>query len=143
MNLKRKKLKISFNVTPSFSCWIRPDYIVPAVVLPLSLLGVNSMFVFSIISIKVLFAGRIFGISLGFGNSSVRRLVSMNSSITSAQSTASSVAQKSYNRKFIERAFILLCVQIMLGLPWVRTIHLSQKFLLFSYVNIWPFLHHI
>ncbi|KAI1707137.1 hypothetical protein Ddc_14971 [Ditylenchus destructor] len=48
-----KFFKADFFSRKDYFCWIRPDYVVPAVVTPITLVGLNAVFVFPIISIKI------------------------------------------------------------------------------------------
>ncbi|KAI1703365.1 hypothetical protein Ddc_16578 [Ditylenchus destructor] len=98
-------------------CWIRPDYVVPAVILPLGFLGLNSAFIFFVIFIRIALQGSIFGIYVMFGQSSVRTIIS--TSTASTRSDASSASLISNGAKYVEKAFTLLCIQLMLGIPWI------------------------
>ncbi|KAI1713099.1 hypothetical protein DdX_09171 [Ditylenchus destructor] len=99
-------------------CWIRPDYIIPSVVVPLSILGFNSLFIFGFIFIRVVAQGKLFGIYVKFGRSSVRTIIS-TSSTRSDESSSSTTSIVSTGAKHLEKAFSLLCIELMLGLPWV------------------------
>ncbi|KAI1694443.1 MeTHuselah like protein [Ditylenchus destructor] len=100
-----------------YFCWIRPDYVVPAVVIPLGFLGLNSTFIFCVIFIRIALQGSIFGIYVMFGQSSVRTIIS--TSTASTRSDSSSASLISNGAKYMEKAFTLLCIQLMLGIPWI------------------------
>ncbi|KAI1697767.1 MeTHuselah like protein [Ditylenchus destructor] len=100
-----------------YFCWIRPDYVVPAVILPLGFLGLNSTFIFCVIFIRIASQGSIFGIYVRFGQSSVRTIIS--TSTASTKSDISSASLISNGAKYMEKAFTLLCIQLMLGIPWI------------------------
>ncbi|KAI1713115.1 MeTHuselah like protein [Ditylenchus destructor] len=100
-----------------YFCWIRPDYIVPAVILPLGFLGINSVFIFCVIFLRMASQGNIFGIYVRFGQSSVRTIISASTSSTRSDASSSSTA--SNGAKYVEKAFTLLCIQLMLGIPWI------------------------
>ncbi|KAI1699904.1 MeTHuselah like protein [Ditylenchus destructor] len=102
-----------------YFCWIRPDYIVPAVTLPLGLLGLNSICIFSMVAIKVLSKGKMFGTNILFGHSSVRKIVSSSSVTTTSVCSDSTVTSTSCHSKWMEKTFALLGIQLMLGVPWV------------------------
>ncbi|KAI1704771.1 MeTHuselah like protein [Ditylenchus destructor] len=113
---------------PHFSCWIRPDYILPAVVMPLSLLCVNSIFTFFTILIRFLSQDNFIAVPFRFG--SVRTIVwgsTSTSSTTTLESTNSSASSISIGMKNMEKALVIFCVQLMLGIPW-----LCQYFTLFA-----------
>ncbi|KAI1701609.1 MeTHuselah (aging-associated GPCR) like protein [Ditylenchus destructor] len=87
------------------SCWIRPDYTLPAVVLPLSGLIFHGLICFVCILAKV----QLQGITELFRILSNRRIRRIVTGIRGHKSTAS----------MMDRIMALFCIQIMLGLPWV------------------------
>ncbi|KAI1696566.1 hypothetical protein DdX_18985 [Ditylenchus destructor] len=101
-------------------CWIRPDYVLPAVVLPLGFLSLNSAFIFFLIFIRIASQGGFLGIYVTFGQSSVRTTISTGTDSTkSVRSDNSSASLVSNGAKYVEKAFTLLCIQLMLGIPWI------------------------
>ncbi|KAI1703682.1 MeTHuselah like protein [Ditylenchus destructor] len=69
-------------------CWIRPDYVVPAVVVPLSLVVINAIIGLVKISMRTMPQGKVSG-------------VSFKASVVTAT------------------VILLLCMQLMLGAPWI------------------------
>ncbi|KAI1705306.1 MeTHuselah (aging-associated GPCR) like protein [Ditylenchus destructor] len=111
-----------------YFCWIRPDYIVPAVTLPLGLLGLNSIAIFCMVAVRVLSEGKLFGANILFGHSSVRKIVSSGSiKTTSSSCSESTITSTNSHSKWMEKTFALLGMQLMLGVPWV-----CQYFTLFA-----------
>ncbi|KAI1698103.1 adhesion G-protein coupled receptor G7 [Ditylenchus destructor] len=87
-------------------CWLRPDYVVPAVVLPLTGVLFQGVICFVLIIFKILEPSNksrtsMSGLSI-FRRASARRLTATLKRTEKA-----------------DKVLVLFCIQIMLGLPWV------------------------
>ncbi|KAI1695215.1 MeTHuselah like protein [Ditylenchus destructor] len=106
-----------------YFCWIRPDYILPAVTLPLGLHGLNAIAIFCMVAVRVFSEGNLFGANILFGHSSVRKIVSSGSMKTTSSSCSESTnSSTNSHSQWMEKSFALLGMQLMLGVPWEETV---------------------
>uniref|UniRef100_A0A914PT52 G-protein coupled receptors family 2 profile 2 domain-containing protein n=1 Tax=Panagrolaimus davidi TaxID=227884 RepID=A0A914PT52_9BILA len=95
-------------------CWIRPDYLIGAVIIPLTILSINAILTIFIMSLRL------------FPHFKISKLIR----------TSSTKINKISNKEARERAFVLFLVQFTLGVPW-----LLQYFTLFEpKATAWHFL---
>ncbi|KAI1711190.1 MeTHuselah (aging-associated GPCR) like protein [Ditylenchus destructor] len=110
-----KKFVPKFFIRRDTFCWIRPDYVIPAVILPVGILGLCSTGCFVTIFIRYVLQEKLFGVSLQRGSSSVKTIVRGSLSTN----CPSSVSDMDIWLKYIDKASVIICMQLMLGLPWI------------------------
>ncbi|KAI1698186.1 hypothetical protein DdX_18052 [Ditylenchus destructor] len=98
-------------------CWVRPDYVVPAVVVPLSFVVFNAVIGLVKISMRTLPQEKVSGVSSQA--SVVTATVSIVSSSSSDKVDESSTSNDGKTtRNCLNKMVLLLCMQLMLGAPW-------------------------
>ena len=105
----------SFQLT--FSCWVRPDYVGLAIILPIAMLIIGD------ILITVLLIKQMFYTGMGNANNLNRKIQSKS-------------AKK---RQLQQKLIVIFSMQIILGLPWVSKIFWRLKtcafYLVFRFYN--------